>query len=182
MANIQGFRSSLKTGLVRPNTFRVDLTFPTYVTGGLDAANLGQFHCKAASLPERTISPVPVFYQGRSINVAGETDFQPWTIAVYNEDFAVRNAFENWMNGINDLGDNTGIVAPSQYTSDLFVNQLNRAGETIKNYRLINAFPVQISPIQLDFEANNQVEIFEVTFVYDYYESSGINSTLGSGF
>lgn len=178
MANVSAFRASLKTGLVRPNTFRVDLTFPTYVVDGIGASALGQFHCKAASLPERTIAPVPVFFQGRSINVAGETEFQPWTIAVYNEDFTIRNAFENWMNGINELEDNTGIVAPSQYTSDLYVNQLDRAGNTIKQYKMLNAFPVQISPIQLDFEANNQVELFEVTFVYDTYNSSGVNATL----
>lgn len=178
MANIAGFRSTLKTGLVRPNTFRVDLTFPAYVTNGIEASELGQFHCKSASLPESIVAPVPVFYQGRSINVAGEREFQPWSIAVYNEDFKIRDAFEKWMHGINNLQDNTGIVAPAQYQSDLFVNQLNRAGEVMKTYRLMNAMPIQISPIQLDFEANNQVEIFEVTFVYDYYESSNINSTL----
>jgi hypothetical protein len=178
MANISGFRASLKTGLVRPNTFRVDLTFPGFVPTGIQASQLGQFHCKSASLPESTIQPVPVFFQGRSINVAGEREFQPWTIAVYNEDFTVRDSFERWMHGINDLGNNTGIVAPAQYQTDLFVNQLDRAGDVLKTYRLIDAFPVQVSPIQLDFEANNQVEIFEVTFAYDYYESSGINSTL----
>lgn len=178
MANISGFRASLKTGLIRPNTFQVDLTFPGYVADGAAASALGQFHCKAASLPERTIQPVPVFYRGRSINVAGETEFQPWTISVYNENFEIRNAFENWMNGINNLGDNTGIVAPAEYTSDLYVTQLERDGSAVKSVKLVNAFPIQISPIQLDFEANNQVELFEVTFVYDYYESSGVNSAL----
>lgn len=175
MANISGFRSTLKTGLVRPNTFRVDLTFPSFVGSGIEASAMGQFHCKAASLPESTVSPVPVFFQGRSINVAGEREFQPWTVAVYNENFMIRDTFERWMHGINNLENNTGIVAPSQYQADMFVSQLNRAGEDIKTYKLMNAFPIQISPIQLDFEANNQVEIFEVTFVYDYYESSGIN-------
>lgn len=181
MANISGFRSTLKTGLVRPNTFRVDLTFPAFVADGIQAAQLGQFHCKAASLPESTIPPVPVFFQGRAVNVAGEREFQPWSIAVYNENFQIRDAFERWMHGINDLGDNTGIVSPLQYQTDLFVNQLDRAGDVLKTYRLVDAMPINISPIQLDFEANNQVEIFEVTFAYNYYESSGINSTLGFG-
>lgn len=179
MANMAGFRASLVTGIVRPNTFQVDLTFPGYVNNAQTAAALGQFHCKSATLPERTIDPVPVFYRGRSINVAGETSFQPWTIAVYNENFQIRNAFEEWMNGINNLGDNTGIVAPAAYTSDLFVTQMDRAGSPLKQFKMLNAFPIQVSPIELDFEANNQVEIFTVTFVYDYYESSGINGTIG---
>lgn len=178
MANISGFRSTLKTGLVRPNTFRVDLTFPSFVGSGIEASLLGQFHCKGASLPESTIQPVPVYFQGRPINVAGEREFQPWTISVYNENFLIRDTFERWMHGINNLENNTGIVAPAQYQADLFVSQLDRSGAVLKTYRIMNAMPVQLSPIQLDFEANNQVETFEVTFVYDYYESSGINATL----
>lgn len=178
MANISAFRASLKTGLIRPNTFQVDLTFPSYVIDGTAASELGQFHCKSASLPERTIQQVPVFYRGRSINVAGETEFQPWQISIYNENFEIRNAFENWMNGINNLGDNTGIVAPSGYSTDLYVTQLGRDGKALKSIKLVNAFPVQLSPIELDFEANNQVELFNVVFVYDYYESSGVNSNL----
>lgn len=178
MANVSAFKSTLKTGLVRPNTFRVDLTFPTFVGSGIEASALGQFHCKGATLPESTLAHIPVFFQGRAVNVMGEREFQPWTIAIYNEDFLIRDTFERWMHGINNLGDNTGIVAPSQYQADLFVSQLDRAGDVIKSYRIMNAMPIQISPITLDFEANNQVEVFEVTFAYDYYESSGINLTL----
>lgn len=181
MAKISEFRASLKTGLVRPNTFQVDLTFPAnLVDTALDASALGQFHCKAASLPESTVAPVPVYYRGRSINVAGERDFQPWSITVYNENFLIRDAFEKWLHGINNLGDNTGEVAPSKYSADLYVTQTDRAGKAIKSVKLIHAFPVQLGPIQLDFEANNQVEMFEVTFVYDYYESSGINGSIST--
>ncbi|HET8686642.1 MAG TPA: phage tail protein [Methanosarcina sp.] len=180
MANISGFRSTLKTGLVRPNTFRVDLTFPSFVGSGIEAAALGQFHCKGATLPESNVAQVPVYFQGRAVHVAGEREFQPWTVAIYNENFLIRDTLERWMHGINNLDNNTGIVAPSQYQADLYVSQLDRAGDVIKTYRMLNAFPIQVSPIQLDFEANNQVEIFEVTFSYDYYESSGINLTVSN--
>jgi hypothetical protein len=176
MANISGFRASIQNGLVRANQFRVDLNFPAFVTGGALATSLGQFHCKAASLPASNVAPVPVFYQGRSINVAGERDFQPWQIVVYNENFQIRDTFERWSNGINNISNNSGIIQPNIYTTDMRVKQLDRNGTILKECTMINAFPVEISPIQLDWEANNQVEMFEVTLVYDYYVSSGVNS------
>jgi hypothetical protein len=70
MADISGFRASISQGLLRPNQFRVELNFPTFVTNGTTASFLGQFHCKAASLPASTVAPVPVYYLGRSITVA----------------------------------------------------------------------------------------------------------------
>lgn len=176
MANIAAFRASIQNGLVRGNQFRVDLNFPAFVTGGSAATALGQFHCKAASLPASNVAPVPVFYQGRSINVAGERDFQPWQIVVYNENFQIRDTFERWSNGINNISNNSGIIQPAVYTTDMRVKQLDRNGTILKECTMINAFPVEISPIQLDWEANNQVEMFEVTLVYDYYVSSGVNS------
>jgi hypothetical protein len=176
MANINSFRASVSQGLVRPNQFRVDLVFPSFVSGGTAASALGQFHCKAASLPASTVSPVPVFYQGRSINVAGEREFQPWSITVYNENFAIRDAFERWSNGFNNISNNSGYIQPAIYTTDMFVKQLDRNANVLKEAKIVNAFPVEIGPIQLDWEANNQIEMFEVTMVYDYYESSGVNA------
>lgn len=175
MPNITGFKSSITNGLVRPNTFEVNLNFPVFVNGGTDASYLSQFHCKSASLPESTVAPVPVYYQGRAVHVAGERTFQPWSVAVYNENFQIRNALERWMHGINDLGTNGGIIQPALYQTDLNVTQLDRNGVALKNIKLVNAFPVQIDPIQLDFENNNNIEIFGVTFVYDWYESSEVN-------
>lgn len=176
MANITGFKSSLTNGLARPNTFEVRLNFPGFVQGGTDATQLGQFHCKAASLPESNIAPIPVFFQGRAVHVAGERSFQPWVVSIYNENFLIRDALERWMHGINDIGNNSGIIQPSLYQTDMEVIQLDRNGTPMKSVKLVNAFPIQMSPIQLDFENQNTVEVFEVVLVYDFFESSNVNA------
>ena len=54
MANIADFKANMTGGGARPNQFRVDLQFPSYVTGGRVAAVQGQFLCKAAQLPAST--------------------------------------------------------------------------------------------------------------------------------
>jgi hypothetical protein len=176
MADITGFRASISQGLLRPNQFRVELNFPTFVTGGTNAAFLGQFHCKAASLPSSIVAPVPVFYLGRAINVAGERDFQPWQVMVYNENFQVKDALTRWSNGINNITNNTGIVQPAAYQTDITIRQLSRNGDIVKSVKLVDAMPVEVGPVELDYAANNAVQMFSCTFVYNYFEETGVNA------
>lgn len=174
MADISSFRASISQGLLRPNQFRVELSFPSFVQNGATASFLGQFHCRAASLPASVVEAVPVYYLGRAINVAGERTFQPWQITVYNENFQVRDALTRWSNGINNIANNTGIVQPSVYQTDMFIKQLGRNGEVVKTVKLVDAMPVDVGPMELSFDANNQVQQFSCTFVYNYFEESNI--------
>jgi hypothetical protein len=175
MPNITGFRASLTNGLVRPNQFRVNLSFPAnLVPEGVNAAALGEFHVRAAQLPSSTVAAVPVYYCGRPVNVAGEREFQPWTVAVYNEDFLIRDALVRWSHGFNNIKDNSGSIRPADYQIDLSVTQLDRNGNELKTIHLIDAMPVDVGAIELDFENNNQVEIFQVTFAYNWYEDDDV--------
>ena len=95
MANISDFKAQLTGGGARANQFRVELSFPSFVTLGAIAGVQAQFLCNAAQLPSSTIEPITVLYRGRPVNFAGERTFQPWTISVYNDtNFNIRNALE----------------------------------------------------------------------------------------
>lgn len=177
MADLAGFRASIANGLVRSNQFRVELNFPSFVQNGAAASFLGQFHCRSASLPASSVAPVQVFYQGRAINVAGERDFQPWSVQVYNENFLVKDALTRWSNGINNISNNTGIIQPAAYQADITIHQLSRNGDILKTVKLIDAMPITVGQIELDFEMNNSVQTFPVQFVYNYFEESAVNAS-----
>jgi hypothetical protein len=175
MPNITGFRASLTNGLVRPNQFRVNLSFPAnLVPEGVNAAALGTFHVRSAQLPSSTVSPIPVYYCGRPINVAGEREFQPWTVAVYNEDFLIRDALTRWSHGFNNITDNSGEIRPAAYQIDMSVTQLDRNGNELKTIRLVDAMPIDVGAIELDWENNNSVEVFQTTFAYNWFEDADI--------
>lgn len=179
MATINDFKTKIGTGLIRPNQFIVTIQFPNIP--GIDAgkaATESQFMCRAASLPSSTVAPIPVYYRGRAINVAGERQFQPWTVAIYNEDFSIRNSLVKWSNYINNINDNTGQIQPASYKMKVTVEQLDRNGTKIKGIFLEGAFPIEISAIELDWENNAQIEMFQCTFVYDWYHDSGVNPDL----
>lgn len=171
MATISAFKAQMQGGGARPNQFRIDLAFPSFVGGAAASAGLAaQFLCKSASLPASTLEDTITMFRGRPVHFAGERVFQPWTVSVYNDtDFLIRNVMEAWSNGIVNLTSTNGILRSADYQVDLSVNQLDRNDNVIKTYRLFDAWPQEIGPIQLDFESNNQVEVFEVTFMYNYY-------------
>lgn len=181
MARISDFKAMLRNGGARPNQFRVELHFPQFVQLGVVAGAEAQFLCKAASLPAVTLENIQVHYRGRPVNFAGERTYQPWGITVYNDTtFNIRNQLEVWSNGIQHFEDTEGIVNPRDYQVDLRVHQLGRNGETLKTYKFVDAYPVAIGQIQLDYESNNAIEMFDVEFQYNYYTSN--TSSGGDGF
>jgi len=173
MANISDFKAQLTGGGARANQFRVELAFPSYVSAGPIVGLKTQFLCKSAQLPGSTIDNVPLQYRGRAVNIAGERTFAPWTISVYNDtDFAIRNSMEQWSNGVQNYTTSNGRVNPRDYQVDLNVHQLDRNGAIVKTYTFIDAYPTEIGAIALDFDTSNAVEIFDVTFTYNYWTSN----------
>ena len=96
-----------------------------------------------------------------------------WTIKVINDtNFKLRNAFERWMNGINNMTDNEGLTNPVDYQVDAFVDQLDRNGNTIKSYTLRGVFPSSINAIPLDYAAKSDLSETSVTLAFQYFESN----------
>lgn len=180
MANISDFKAQLIGGGARANQFRVELSFPSYVTAGPVVGLRAQFMCKAAQLPASTLENIPLQYRGRAVNIAGERTFAPWTVSIYNDvDFGIRNAMEQWSNGIQNLSSTNGRTNPRDYQVDLQVHQLDRNGAIVKTYKFIDAFPIEVGAIALDFDTVNTVETFDVTFQYNYWSS---NTSENGGF
>ena len=172
MASITDFKAKLSGGGARPNQFKVVMPFPGYAQVGGEIEQLA-FLCQATSLPDMTIGEVTVPFRGREIKIAGDRVIADWSITVINDrDFLLRNAFERWQNGINNMSDNEGLTNPADYQVDAFVDQLDRNGATIKSYTLRGAHPKTITAIALAYETNNQIETFDVTFAYQYFETN----------
>ena len=164
MSNVDDFKSKLIGGGARANLFQVD------ITGGIDSGRLLEFMCKGAQLPASVIAQIDVPYRGRQLKVAGDRTFENWTITVFNDnDSKLRGEFEAWMNDINAHANNTGELDPSAYQVQLNVVQLDRKGNPTKNYKIVVAFPVNISAIDLSYDANDAIEEFTVEFAYQYW-------------
>ena len=176
MPNINDFKSKLRGGGARANQFRVTITPPPGIAIGLDVRRTS-FLARSSSLPAMTLSELTIPFRGRNIYIAGDRTFEDtWTTIFMNDtDFMIRTAMERWSNGINDLADNTGVISPADYQSDLTVEQLDRDDTVLKSYIFRSAWPTTLGAIELTSDAADAIEEFEVTWRYQHFEASGVN-------
>ena len=171
LRTISNFKSKLTGGGARANLFEVVLTFPDTAQPDQEVLEKARFLVKSANLPASNVSPIEVPFRGRTLKIAGDRSFESWTVTVMNDtDFAIRSAFERWMNTINRLSDNTGLTNPADYQADAYVYQLDRDGSTLRSYRFYDTFPTQVGPIELSYDAQG-VQEFTVELQVQYWEA-----------
>ena len=172
---LSNFKSVLKGGGARPNLFEVEMTT---LPGGIawDADNF-RFMCKATNLPASNIANIDVPFRGRIFKVAGDRTIDTWTITIINDEaFALRKAFEEWVNLIAKLDNNLGATLPESYMTNASVFQLGRGSVTssrdntgdrnvvLAEYEFIDIFPTEVSQIDLSYDSSDTIEEFTVTF------------------
>ena len=171
LRKITDFKSKLTGGGARSNLFEVVLSFPSAAPTDSNTLDKSRLLVKSAALPSSSVAPLEVAFRGRTLKLAGDRTFETWTITVINDtDFAIRSAFENWMNTINRVSDNTGITDPALYQADAYVYQLDRDGSTLRAYHMYDLFPTNISTINLSYETDS-IQEFTVEMQVLWWEA-----------
>ena len=142
---------------------------------------------KAAEIPAANLGNIPVPFRGRVLPVAGDRTFDPWTVTIINDtNFHIRDAMERWSDFINDLQTAQGEVNPENYQKVGFVKQLSRKGtgadsgvDILREYKFTGIYPNVVSSIPLDYGATDQIEEFQVTFNYLFWEVIGGTTDYG---
>ncbi|AGH07011.1 tail tube monomer [Synechococcus phage S-RIM2] len=180
---IDDFKANVAGDFARPNLFQVDLNFPQGVINNAALIELGKFTVRAANLPSSQIGVIEVPFRGRTLKIAGDRTFEPWTVTIQNDSgFVLRSAFELWASsiqaynenftsagGLGDADDATG------YFADMTVHQLARdvkdgdSPKILKSYKFYNVFPSNIAAIDLDFGNNDAIEEFTVELQTQYW-------------
>lgn len=169
--NLSSFSTVIGTG-TRANLFSVEIA-------GVISGQETPFKtlAKASSIPSSTIGLIDIPYTaGRRLKVAGDRTFADWTVTLMSDSgFALRKALEDYqntivfLNGESDGVGNRGIGNRATLT----VKQLADDGKTIlRTYTLKNAFPVDISTIDLSYDTRDAIEEFTVTWSYEFYSLS----------
>ena len=187
--SISDFKGQLVGGGARPNLFEVQLAnIPGVANWQGDTATAFTYLCKAAALPASTIANVDVPFRGRIFKVAGDRTIENWSITVINdEDFKIRNAFEEWMQLIAKLDNNLGATNPSSYMVAADVYQLGRGGKAgarsnssageasvvLKQYKMQGIFPISLAAIDLSYDTGDTIEEFAVEFAVQSFNPVG---------
>jgi hypothetical protein len=183
--NVNEFRQQITGDGARPNLFEVRMNIPGFAKSQGRVDEKFRFMCNTAQLPGTTLGVAPVFYFGREIKLAGNRTYPEWTVNVINdEDFVIRNSMERWIAAINDPVQNirnpVASIVDGGYGVDASVVQYGKRGERIKTYDFYGMFPIDISPIEVSWAANDQIEEFSITFAFQYWTTPDADSTVSN--
>lgn len=146
-----------------------------------------KLYAKATSYPGSAIGMIPVSYQGRVVKYSGERQFAEWSIQVYDSSVAsgvnLRKYFENWIT----LGDhplthkqqyNIASGTPWKVAFDDITGTVGGAAAGYKKTLFLhNCWPIDISAIDLNYEAADSFSEFTLTLAYDFHKKNADIST-----
>ena len=170
--NINEIKSQLTFGGAKASLFQVAITNPINGAGDLKTP----FMVQAAQIPEATMGVIEIPYFGRKVKVAGDRTFAEWTVTIMNdEDFLIRNAMEEWMASINSHEGNVtlGGASASEYKAQAQITQYSKTGAPLRTYNFNGLFPTSVAAIGMDWSTTDDIERFDVTFQYDWWNVSG---------
>ena len=175
--NISTFRAGFKG--TRSNRFIIT---PGAGPVAVPTVETFKLYAKATSFPGSAIGMIPVSYQGRVVKYSGERQFAEWSIQVYDASVSggvnIRQYFENWMT----LGDhplthkqqyNIASTGPWKIEFDDITGTVGGDTATYKKpFNLFSCWPIDISAIDLNYEAADSFAEFTLTLAYDYHQKS----------
>ena len=186
------FQKAIRGG-VRPNLFSVthpwpaagtDLTEPNVSGVAASKGSAVTYMCKSAALPATNVGTVELPFRGRVIKVPGDRTYETWTGTFYMDDaFALRSAYEKWIELTNGVDKNTASADIVNTWVDIKITQLDKFGGAgvadatklteLRTYKLVQAFPVSVSQVSLAYDNNDSYEEFDVEFAYQYHTTEG---------
>ena len=166
--SISDFRTALAGG-VHANLFQVSLGA---VPAGVTLTNFTTM-CKAGAIPALTLGIIEVPFRGRRAKIPGDRSFGEWTATFINDSGqTLRAGFEAWTQYIASNDFTTSAISSkssTDYKSTITIDQLKDDGTVLKTYALQNAFPSDISAIDLSYDTVDAIEEFTVTFQYSHF-------------
>jgi hypothetical protein len=188
---ISDFKNGFNGG-TRANRFSIKFNWPAAVQAG--DVNL-TYHAVAAKLPEGELGSISIPYRGRVAHFAGDRDYKPWTVTIIddtgnNESWSL---FHKWSNLLNSHANNTSLdptfaaigngakllktIEVNQLSHSTGNSNLNTAGHDVLRTIILNhAWPSEVGQIGFDMGEGGSLVSFTVTFSYDYYDLTTIQT------
>ena len=174
-SGIDTFKAALAYGGARPAFFDFNISGTTTV----GSINL---YCNVSALPPLTVTPIEKQYFGRTVKIPGDMVFGDLSKTIINaEDYKVRNSIEAWMDNINTTGGNTGLSDNESWATSASLRQYGKDGNALIDYDFWDIWPTTISEIALSYDTASDIEQFDVTWAYNYYETFGVSSDVVKG-
>lgn len=164
--NINRFRSNFEQSDL--TGFELEILAPPLVVSPF-AAQM-KFFCKAVNLPSTVLQVVPNRQSyGPPENMVTDRAQENLTLQFYlTYGYEQRRFFEQWVDAAYDPV-MFRVAYRDDYATEIRLNKHNLDGSTEAIYKFNQAFPVLVSEVSMDWDAQNTTPILTVDISYSYY-------------
>jgi hypothetical protein len=175
--SISDFKASFNNGgIARPSRFDVSIPVPLTLIPYRGISSQLSLRCETTELPSRTFATAE-----RKVGSNPSQKF-PY-IASYNdismtfivsEDMSEKTFFDTWMEYINPTY-SFNFRYKQDYVSSILVNQYDATNTLTYSINLIDAFPVAVNQLDLDWSTEGHHKL-TVVFAYSYWVNNSIQA------
>jgi hypothetical protein len=173
--SIIDFKNNFNGG-TRANRF---IVYPSWPSGIGVPITDAQFKIVSASLPMATVNSISIPYRGRLINFAGDRQYSPWVVGIYDDGNSqnIWTALQRWKEALD--GHWTHRVANNDFAYRTLqttwrIDQLDvNANQVLRRIFLYKCWPSVIGEIGLNMGENDFVS-FSATLTFDNIKIEGL--------
>jgi len=171
--NADEFKARIGGSLASPANFRVLLTGAIVDS---DGSRLLSLLCNQAQLPGRAFATNEYTTHGPIRKIPYQTIYDDMVLSFYcKEDMGIKEVFQEWMNFIQNNNTNNEFSYFDDYVSDIIIEQFDYNGRTTHSIKLIDAYPIMMAPLQLDWASENSFHNLQITMAYRYWREEPIS-------
>ena len=160
--SIQSFKQAFNGG-TRQNRFTVPIAgaFPDNI-GYTPNITTEQLKIVSASLPQASVGTITVPYRGRNLNFAGDREYQPWSITVYDDNNSdnLWKAFHSWKEALDGHVTHEvvgGDFAYERLKTNWIIRHLDLNGNNVLSHiKLVGCWPEEVGRISLSMNQTEQ--------------------------
>jgi len=179
MPSLTNFIQSFSTDIARPKQFDVTIPVPLPLIPYLGTARNLSLRCESTQLPSRTFATTEQkFGSNPTEKHAYHSNYNDVDMTfIVSGDMREKLLFDAWMEYINPTI-TFDFNYKSDYISTLTVNQYDVSNELTYSINLIDAFPISVNQLDLDWSSEGHHKL-TVVFAYRYWQNNSIQQ-LGS--
>jgi len=174
--SINDFKSSFTNDLARPSRFDVTIPVPIVLLPFRNVGKQLSLRCETAQLPSRTFATAEQRFGSNPIE---KYPYQPQyndldLTFLVSDDMSEKVFFDSWLELINpSLTFN--FKYKNDYAVNMQVNQYDVTNNKSYSINLIDAYPISVNQLDLDW-SNNEYHKLTVVFAYTYWQNNSVQA------
>ena len=172
--SINDFRTSFTKDVARPSRFDVQFPLPVKLLMYYNTAQSLSFRCETAELPSVSFGTIYQKIYGPIEKYPNQIMYNDSSFTfIVSDDMSEKKFFDGWMQLINpnstyDFG------YKGDYSTTIQVNQYDVTGALTYSVSLIEAFPISVNQLDLDWSNVDSHHKLSVVFAYKSWQDTSL--------